>query len=107
MVRVFRMFVCELAFIIYVMYRIYICLGANELRKSNGDQVEKHINNDEFEKLTSALIEHIYELMVAAGLKKIYVPIKDMEILNFVFATKSNFQNTKKLLLFVNGSGEV
>lgn len=85
----------------------YVCLGANQLRKINGDPVEKYIDNDEFEKLTNALVEHTYQLMVDAGLKKIYVPSKRNNTLNFVFGTKTNFQNTDKLLLFVNGSGKV
>lgn len=54
-----------------------------------------------------ALTEYVYEQLLKNGLKKIYVPSPKTPTSSFVFGTKTNFANTKKLLILIQGSGLV
>lgn len=49
----------------------------------------------------------MYHLLVDAGLQKIFIHSQKTNALSFVFGSKTNFTNTKKLLLLINGSGAV
>lgn len=53
------------------------------------------------------ITEHVYQMLIDAGLHKIYVPSPESPTSSFVFGTKTNFNNTKKLLFLIHGSGVV
>lgn len=69
----------------------------------NGDYNQRH-----YEALGNVLNDHVYELLIDAGLQKIHVPDNlPTEDSTFVFANKANFSETKKLLILIHGSGVV
>lgn len=53
------------------------------------------------------LTEYVYGRLMKMGLKKLYVPYPRTSTSSFVFATKTNFANTNKLLILIHGSGLV
>lgn len=65
-------------------------------------------NQRNYEALGDVLTEHIYNLMLAAGLQKYAVPDDIPEAdATFVFANRQDFINSKKLLILIHGSGAV
>lgn len=66
----------------------------------------KH-NQEHYEAIGEVINDHIYQMLLVAGLHKIYVPSTESPNANFVFGTKTNFKDTKKLLFLIHGSGVV
>lgn len=64
-------------------------------------------NQARYEALGDVLTEHVYQLLIDVGLHKIYIPSPEIETSSFVFATKTDFKDTKKLLFLIHGSGVV
>lgn len=60
-----------------------------------------------YEALGEMMTEHVYEMLIEAGLHKIYIPSPETETSSFVFGTKTDFKDTKKLVLLIHGSGDV
>jgi len=65
-------------------------------------------NQKHYEALGEVITEYVYELLEKQGLHKIYIPsnIPDSEA-SFVFSTKKDLNNVKKLLILIHGSGVV
>lgn len=53
--------------------------------------------------------EHVYDLLIAAGLQRITIPAtaKPNEPSTFVFANRADFRASEKLLVLIHGSGVV
>lgn len=64
-------------------------------------------NQAHYEALGEVLTEHVYQMLIDIGLHKIYVPSPETPASSFVFGTKTDFKNTKKLLFLIHGSGVV
>lgn len=64
-------------------------------------------NQDRYEALGEVITEHVYQMLIDAGLHKIYIPSPETDTSSFVFATKTDFKDTKKLLFLIHGSGVV
>lgn len=64
-------------------------------------------NQKHYEALGETITEHVYQLLLDIGLKKIPIPAPETPNSGFVFGTKSDFSNTKKLLILIHGSGVV
>lgn len=64
-------------------------------------------NQAHYEALGDTLTEHVYQMLLDIGLHKIYIPSPQTETSSFVFGTKTNFSDTKKLLFLIHGSGVV
>lgn len=65
-------------------------------------------NQRHYEALGEVLNDHVYELLMDEGLMKIHIPNHvPEEQATFVFANRVDFQNSKKLLVLINGSGVV
>lgn len=64
-------------------------------------------NQARYEALGEVITEHVYQMLLDAGLHKIYVPSPQAPNSSFVFGTKTSFENTKKLLILIHGSGVV
>lgn len=95
-------------------------LGAGQLRKINPEDgtitdipYEFQVSSDtrhnqaRYEALGDVLTEHVYQMLIDVGLHKIYIPSPEIETSSFVFGTKTDFKNTKKLLFLIHGSGVV
>lgn len=69
----------------------------------------KHQHNQRrYEALGDVITEHVYELLLKNGLHKInFPPNVDEHDATFVFATKKDLTNVKKLLILIHGSGVV
>lgn len=65
-------------------------------------------NQKHYEAIGDVLTDHVYDLLLENGLKKLYVP-DDIpnEDTTFVFANRDDFSNSKKLLILIHGSGVV
>lgn len=65
-------------------------------------------NQLRYEALGEVITEHVYDLLIAAGLQRISVPgdMPDNEA-TFVFANRADFTRSRKLLILINGSGVV
>jgi len=73
--------------------------------KVSADQ--KH-NQKRYEALGELITQHVYELLEHRGLHKIYIPSNIPEsAATFVFSTKKDLTNVKKLLILIHGSGVV
>lgn len=105
---------------IYAFFLLLIFLDAGQLRKINPDdgtvtdvpyefQVSSDANHNQvrYEALGEVLTDHVYQLLIDVGLHKIYVPSPETDTSSFVFGTKTDFKNTKKLLFLIHGSGVV
>lgn len=68
---------------------------------------DAHHNQARYEALGEVITEHVYQMLIDAGLHKIYVPSPETDTSSFVFGTKTDFKNTKKLLFLIHGSGVV
>lgn len=69
---------------------------------------DREYNQKRYEALGDVITEHVYELLVRNGLHKIYVPSNIPERdATFVFSTKRDLSNVKKLLILIHGSGVV
>lgn len=87
-----------------------------ELNK-NGELTDEpfkfNVKNDEkynqlrYEALGEVITEHIYELLEKSGLHRISIPSNTDGVSSFVFGTRPTFENTKKLLILIHGSGVV
>lgn len=72
-----------------------------------------NVKNDEdynqlrYEALGELITDHIYELLEKMGLHRIPIPSKTDGFASFVFGTRPTFENTKKLLILIHGSGVV
>lgn len=64
-------------------------------------------NQAHYEALGETLTEHVYQMLLDIGLHKIYIPSPQTETSSFVFGTKTDFKDTKKLLFLIHGSGVV
>lgn len=65
-------------------------------------------NQKHYEALGETITEHVYELLEKNGLHKIYIPSNIPERdATFVFSTKKDLRNVKKLLILIHGSGVV
>lgn len=64
-------------------------------------------NQAHYEALGEVITESVYQMLIDAGLHKIYVPSPETETSSFVFGTKTEFNDTKKLLFLIHGSGVV
>lgn len=64
-------------------------------------------NQAHYEAIGDVITEHVYQMLLDAGLHKIHVPSSDINTSSFVFGTKTDFKNTKKLLFLIHGSGVV
>lgn len=64
-------------------------------------------NQAHYEALGEVLTEHVYQMLIDIGLHKIYVPSPETPTSSFVFGSKTDFKNTKKLLFLIHGSGVV
>lgn len=64
-------------------------------------------NQAHYEALGEVITEHVYQMLEDAGLHKIFVPSPESPTSSFVFGTKPNFKDTKKLLFLIHGSGVV
>ncbi|XP_055317002.1 FAM172 family protein homolog CG10038 [Sitodiplosis mosellana] len=64
-------------------------------------------NQAHYEALGEVLTEHVYQMLLDIGLHKIWVPSPETPKSSFVFGTKTDFANTKKLLFLIHGSGVV
>lgn len=62
-------------------------------------------NQAHYDVLGEKVTEIVYDMMIDIGLHKIYIPSPETETSSFVFATKTDFKDTKKLLLLIHGSG--
>lgn len=95
-------------------------IDAGQLRKINPDDnkmadepYEFQVSSDSrhnqarYEALGEAITEHVYQMLIDVGLHKIYIPSPETESSSFVFGTKTDFTNTKKLLFLIHGSGVV
>ncbi|KAG4073413.1 hypothetical protein HA402_007669 [Bradysia odoriphaga] len=69
---------------------------------------EHERNQQHYEALGDVITEYVYELLEKNGLHKIYIPSDVPESdATFVFATKRDLKDVKKLLILINGSGVV
>lgn len=68
---------------------------------------DSRYNQARYEALGEVLTEHVYEMLIEAGLHKIYIPSPETETSSFVFGTKTDFKDTKKLMFLIHGSGVV
>lgn len=97
-----------------------LCVDAGQLRQINPDDgsitdkpYEFQVSDDarhnqaRYEALGEVLTEHVYEMLIDAGLHKIYIPSPETDSSSFVFGTKTDFKDTKKLLFLIHGSGVV
>lgn len=64
-------------------------------------------NQARYEALGKVITEHVYGMLIDMGLHKIYIPSPDTDSSSFVFGTKTDFKDTKKLLILIHGAGEV
>lgn len=64
-------------------------------------------NQAHYEALGDVITEHVYQMLQDIGLQKIYVPSPESSDSSFVFGTKQNFKDTKKLLFLIHGAGVV
>lgn len=64
-------------------------------------------NQEHYEALGEVITEHVYQMLLDAGLHKIYVPSPESPSSSFVFGTKTDFTGTKKLLFLIHGAGVV
>lgn len=64
-------------------------------------------NQEHYEALGEVITEHVYQLLLDAGLHKICVPLPESPNSSFVFGTKTDFKNTKKFLFLIHGAGVV
>lgn len=64
-------------------------------------------NQAHYEALGDVITEHVYQMLQDIGLHKIYVPSPESSDSSFVFGTKPNFNDTKKLMFLIHGSGVV
>lgn len=64
-------------------------------------------NQAHYEAIGEVITEHVYQMLIDMGLHKIHVPSPESPNSSFVFGTKTNFANTKKLLILIHGSGVV
>lgn len=65
-------------------------------------------NQRHYEALGDIITEHVYELLEKEGMHKIYVPKNvPKEQASFIFSTKQDLTNCKKLLVLIHGSGVV
>lgn len=65
-------------------------------------------NQKHYEALGDVITQHVYELLEKNGLHKIYLPSDVPESdATFVFATKRNLKDVKKLMILIHGSGVV
>lgn len=64
-------------------------------------------NQARYEALGEVITEHVYQMLIDAGLHKIYIPSPETATSSFVFGTKTDFKNTNKLLFLIHGSGVV
>lgn len=89
-------------------------IGAGQLRQINTDKpFEYKVSNNSsynqarYEALCGAMTENVYEMLIDAGLNKIYIPSPETDASSFVFGTKTDLKNTNKLLLLIHGGGDV
>lgn len=69
---------------------------------------EHQYNQKHYEALGEVITEYVYELLEKNGLHKIYIPSNIPERdATFVFSTKRDLNNVKKLLILIHGSGVV
>lgn len=64
-------------------------------------------NQARYEAIGEIITEEVYKMLLDVGLHKIYVPSPESTDSSFVFGTKTSFENTKKLLFLIHGSGVV
>lgn len=64
-------------------------------------------NQAHYEAIGEAITEHVYQMLIDIGLHKIYVPSPETPTSSFVFGTKTDFSDTKKLLFLIHGTGVV
>ncbi|XP_034485462.1 FAM172 family protein homolog CG10038 isoform X2 [Drosophila innubila] len=65
-------------------------------------------NKEHYEKLASQIPEIIYELLEINGLERTYIPFNTpIERSTFVFSQPQPLSHSKKLIVFINGSGYV
>lgn len=64
-------------------------------------------NQARYEAIGEIITEEVYKMLLDVGLHKIYVPSPESPDSSFVFGTKTSFENTKKLLFLIHGSGVV
>lgn len=92
-------------------------IDAGQLRKLNTDlpfefnvSSQSKDNQARYEALGEVLTKQVYQMLLDAGLHKIELPSSSSSSSsqsNFVFATKSDLKNTKKLMVLIHGSGPV
>lgn len=63
-------------------------------------------NQKHYEELGEVITEHVYELLEAAGLKRVYLDQPESQS-SFVFASQTSFKDIDKLLILIHGSGVV
>lgn len=69
---------------------------------------EHQHNQKRYEALGDVITEYVYELLEKNGLHKIYIPTNIPESdATFVFSTKRDLTNVKKLIILIHGSGVV
>lgn len=64
-------------------------------------------NQARYEALGEVITETVYDMLIEAGLHKIYIPSPETEASSFVFGTKTDLKDTKKLMFLIHGSGVV
>lgn len=71
----------------------------------NNRKYDKKCNELRYDRLGALMTEEIYNRMKQAGLKKVYLNPNDL-FSPFVFATRTNFSNSLKVLILIHGNGE-
>lgn len=64
-------------------------------------------NQARYEALGELITDNVYQMLLDAGLHKIYLSSDESPESSFVFGTKKDFKNTKKLMILIHGSGVV
>lgn len=64
-------------------------------------------NQQRYEALGEVITEHVYQLLIDLGMHKINVDAGDGTPTSFVFASKPDMSQSKKLLILIHGSGVV
>lgn len=64
-------------------------------------------NQQRYEALGEIITEHVYQLLIDLGLHKINVETSDGAASSFVFASRADVSESKKLLILIHGSGVV
>lgn len=71
----------------------------------NNAKYDKNCNKARYDRLGWLMTEEINKRMQQAGLMKVYLNPNDGAS-PYVFATRTNFSNSRKLLILIHGSGE-